>query len=363
MVTISLCMIVKNEESVLERCLDSVSELVDEIIIVDTGSTDKTKQIAEKFTDKVFDFTWIDDFSAARNFAFEKAAMDYILWLDADDIILPEDKVKFMELKEELDPMTDVVMMRYNIGFDEKGRVVFSYFRERLIKRSRNFKWFEPVHEYLQFNGQIIHSDIGITHAKLEQGKSNRNIHIYENLLANGKKLSTRGTYYYARELKDNKHYKEAIKRFSEFLDSGLGWVEDNIMACSEIAKCYQFTGEPEKALQSMMRSFQYDTPRGELCCQIGSYFKEKAKYRQAVFWFELVFRLQKPQDSWGFHQEDFWGFIPSLECCVCYDKLGEYEKAELYNNLAGNFKPDSDAVHYNKKYFEDRKKELEIRT
>lgn len=355
LITISLCMIVKDEENVLERCLNSVSRLVDEIIIVDTGSRDKTKQIARKFTEKVFDFQWIDDFSAARNFAFEKAAMDYIFWLDADDVIMPEDKSKFMDLKRELTYTTDVVMMHYNIGFDENQRVTFSYFRERLVKRSNKFKWFEPVHEYLKFGGNIMHSDIGITHAKPEETKSDRNLKIYEKLLSCGGKLSARGTYYYARELKDHRRYDDAIQMFSKFLDSGSGWIEDNIVACSELAKCYQLTRQPEKALQSLFRGFWYDTPRGETCCQIGYHFKEEKKYRQACFWFELVFRLQKPNNSWGFHQEDYWGYIPALECCVCYDKLGEYQKAEIYNNLAESYKPDSKAVLYNKRYFENK--------
>ena len=70
MIEISLCMIVKNEEKILTRCLDSVADLVDEIVIVDTGSTDATKKIAANYTDKIYDFTWVDDFSAARNFAF-----------------------------------------------------------------------------------------------------------------------------------------------------------------------------------------------------------------------------------------------------------------------------------------------------
>lgn len=72
MVTISVCMIVKNEECVLERCLSTVREIADELIIVDTGSTDATKEIAKKFTEQVYDFEWCDDFSKARNYLFQK---------------------------------------------------------------------------------------------------------------------------------------------------------------------------------------------------------------------------------------------------------------------------------------------------
>lgn len=83
MATVSLCMIVKNEERVLARCLESVRECMDEIIIVDTGSSDATKEIAARYTDKIYDFEWIDDFAAARNFSFSKASMDFAMWLDA----------------------------------------------------------------------------------------------------------------------------------------------------------------------------------------------------------------------------------------------------------------------------------------
>ncbi|MDD2208634.1 MAG: glycosyltransferase, partial [Bacilli bacterium] len=70
MITWSLCMIVKNEEKNIENCLKSCHQLFDEIIIVDTGSTDQTKKIVSKYTDKIYDFKWINDFSAARNYSF-----------------------------------------------------------------------------------------------------------------------------------------------------------------------------------------------------------------------------------------------------------------------------------------------------
>jgi len=79
-------MIVKNEESSLSRCLDSVKDVADEIIIIDTGSTDRTKEIGFKYTHKVFDFKWCDDFSLARNFSMAYASGDWILFVDADEI-------------------------------------------------------------------------------------------------------------------------------------------------------------------------------------------------------------------------------------------------------------------------------------
>ena len=119
-------MIVKNEEDVLARCLDCVKKFADEIIIVDTGSADKTKQVAKKYTDKLYDFSWCDDFSKARNFSFSKASMEYCMWLDADDVILQEDQEQLVELKQRLQPEVSIVMMKYHTAFDDKGNPTFS---------------------------------------------------------------------------------------------------------------------------------------------------------------------------------------------------------------------------------------------
>ena len=100
MATISVCMIVKNEENRLAGCLDSLTCIADEIIIVDTGSMDDTKEIAAKYTDKIYDFKWIDDFAAARNFAFSKASCDYIYSADADELIDEANQFRFQQLKE-----------------------------------------------------------------------------------------------------------------------------------------------------------------------------------------------------------------------------------------------------------------------
>lgn len=135
MVSISLCMIVRDEAAVLERCLESIAECVEEIILVDTGSVDETKKIAERFTENIYDLPWTDDFAAARNFAFSKGTGEYLMWMDADDIFPETEKRKLFDLKERLEKEPcDVVMMVYDADFDENGRAAFSYYRERLIR-------------------------------------------------------------------------------------------------------------------------------------------------------------------------------------------------------------------------------------
>ncbi len=113
MPTISLCMIVKNEEANLACCLDSVADLVDEIIIVDTGSTDRTVEIASRYTEKVYSYSWRDDFSDARNESFSRAAMDYCMWMDADDVLEGTQRDGFLQLKRTLSPDADMIRLRF----------------------------------------------------------------------------------------------------------------------------------------------------------------------------------------------------------------------------------------------------------
>lgn len=113
MISITLCMIVKNEQSILERCLISYAGTYDELIIVDTGSTDSTKDIAHKYTDKVYDYKWCDDFAAARNYAFSLASCDYIFSADADEILDERNNQALKDLKSMLLPEIDIVQMYY----------------------------------------------------------------------------------------------------------------------------------------------------------------------------------------------------------------------------------------------------------
>lgn len=343
-------MIVKNEESVLGRCLNSIKNAVDEIIIVDTGSTDKTKKIAKEFTNKVYDFEWIDDFSIARNFSFSKATMEYQMWLDADDIISDSERKKIIQLKNTLGHDIDIVTMKYHTHFDPDENPIVTSTRERLFKKERKYLWQDPIHEYILMSGNILHSDIAICHKK-EISSGNRNIKIYEHQINQGKTLSPRSTYYFARELMDLGRYREAIDYFNRFLNDGLGWFEDNIATCFNLSKCYDILNMKDKILPILLKSFEYDTPRAEICCQIGYCYKNKSDYKKAIFWFELSLSLTK--NSYGFILNDYWDYIPSIELCSCYSLIGNIEQAFHYHKLSSSYKPNNSGVKYNKTYFE----------
>lgn len=355
MSTISLCMIVKDEEEVLARCLDSVKEIADEIIIVDTGSKDNTKKIAKQYTDFVFDFEWIDDFAAARNFSFSKATMQYCLWLDADDMILEEDKEKFLELKKTLSLKTDIVMMKYHIFFDEENNPLFSYYRERLIRKQENFLWEGAIHEVICPLGEILYCDIAVIHKKIKPADPNRNIMIFEKLIAKGKKLDARQQFYYGRELYYHNRFDEAISIFTEFLKQEDAWIENKIDACKQLAYCYYEKNQEQKVLEILLKSFIFDTPRAEICCDIGWYFMNKQVWEQAIFWYKIALQAEKKENSGAFILNDCYNYIPYMQLCICYDKLGNYEIASEYNEKAGLYKPNAKAYLFNKQYFKER--------
>lgn len=353
MISISLCMIVKNEERVLKRCLDSVKDIVDEIIIVDTGSHDKTKDIAKKYTDKIYDFKWEDDFSKARNFSFSKATKEYILWLDADDVILNEDKEKLLELKSSLDKNVDIVMMKYNIAYDKNGEATYSYNRERLVKRDKGYKWVSPVHEVIVPSGNIIFSDIAISHKKEKKTYPKRNLNIFKNMIKKGKVLDARQQYYYARELYYHYMYNEAIQEFNIFFERNDGWIENKISACLDMYNCYQALKDEDNSLKILFKSFEYDMPRASICCNIAKHFYLIGNYNTAIFWYDLATKLKPRLETGAFEDLDCYNYIPYLGLCVCYDKLKKYDIAKEYNEKVGKLRPNDEKYLYNKKYFD----------
>lgn len=347
-------MIMKNEEDTLRNCLHSVKDIADEMIIVDTGSTDRSKEIAREFTDKMYDFEWINDFAAARNYSFKQATKDYILWLDADDVLLEDDQKKLLALKKDLDSAVDSVTMIYDYSFDEFGNVTLSLRRNRLVKRSQKFKWHGYVHEYLAVRGEIIDPDIHVTHKRIHHS-SGRNLQIYESKLDQGEKFTPRDYYYYANELFDNQHHSKAIKMYHTFLSMEEGWMEDKIAACGKLADCYSKVGEFEKQKNAIFKSFDYDVPRPEHCCRLGYIFLSKQQYHLAIFWYEQAVKFQKPEGNWGFFHEAYATWLPHINLCICYYYLGDFQKAYDHNEVARKFRPEDKDVLHNKQLLKSK--------
>lgn len=346
-------MIVKNEEEVLARCLESAANLVDEIIIVDTGSDDRTVEIAKGFTPNVYTFEWIDDFAAARNFSFSKATKEYCMWLDADDVIEKPQQKLFLEMKASMEPGTDIVMMKYNTSFDEHGAPTFSYFRERIIRNDGTHHWGGQVHEAVVPSGKVVYSEVAVSHKKLRPGDPDRNLNIYRNILAAGGTLEPRHQYYYARELYYHKLYTEALAALMEFLDMKDGWMENKIEACSIASYCCDQLELKDQALPILFQSFLYDRPRAEICCDIGKQFMGRQEHVKAAYWYERALDSDKRERSGGFIMPDCYDYLPYIQLCVCYDRMGKREKAIEYNEKAGAAKPGSKAYLWNKQYFE----------
>ena len=105
-------------------------------------------------------------------------------------------------------------------------------------------------------------------------------------------------------------------------------------------------------ALTALLRSFTYDAPRAELCCEIGRHFLERSQYRIAAFWYETAAACVPDETNGGFCLPDCYGYIPYLQLCVCYDRLGEREKAVACNEKAGALKPGDRSVAHNREYF-----------
>lgn len=333
MISLSLCMIVKDEEEVLRRCLSSVIGVVDEIVVIDTGSIDNTKKIAEEFTNQIFDFKWVDDFSEARNFSFSNASKDYIMWMDADEYFNEEDRSKLIELKNNLDDNIDSVTFETKIIKNENDCSCFIGRRNRIVKRSKNFQWVGFVHEYIDVNGVVFDSDVSIIHYKIKN-VTDRNLKLYEKNINNKVELSDRDLYYYGKELYCNKYYEKAINILEEFIKKDV-WIEDRIDSLRKIGKCYLYLNNHKEARSYFYKCFEYISPSIEILYDIAESFEIEKEYLKAISWYELILKLQ---DSNKFNlckyiDKNCIIFNVNLSLCVCNFEIGNINKS-YYHHL-----------------------------
>ena len=164
---LSVCMIVKNEETFIADCLKSVQPVADQIVVVDTGSTDKTIEIAKQYGAEVHSFKWVNDFAAARNASIKYAKGNWILWIDADERLLPESVTELKRLlKPERKPVAYSVNIK-NVMADGKNFKIST--GHRLFNNFKGIRFKGRVHEQIiysvaQNNGEERHSNIVLYH-------------------------------------------------------------------------------------------------------------------------------------------------------------------------------------------------------
>ncbi|MDE6314306.1 MAG: glycosyltransferase family 2 protein [Lachnospiraceae bacterium] len=333
MATISVCMIVKNEEQVLARCLNCLKTIADEIIIVDTGSTDQTKTIAAEYTDKIYDYPWTGDFADARNFSFSKAVMDYIYAADADEIIDEENQRRFLLLKEALLPEVEIVQMKYCNQLEHGSVYNFdTEYRGKLYKRLRTFWWTDPIHETVNLEPVVFDSEVEIIHKPLKK-HDRRDFEAFEQLIKKGERFSKKLLLMYAKELfiaGSREDFQKAEPFFQKVLQQERSLDEYKAADCV-LARAALEQGELHNFFTICLKEVA-DNPPAEICTLLGMYYEEKKCYQEAVMWYyngvqeqECILNLKYSTD------------IPLRGLIVCYEQLGQSEMAEEYRKMLKN--------------------------
>ena len=235
MIKLSQCIIVKNEEKNIETALGWAKGYAFEHIVVDTGSTDRTVELAERMGAKIYHFKWINDFAAAKNYAIEQAAGDWIAFLDADEFFSPGDTAKLMELLEliESDSKKRETCLGISmpwVNVDDSGKPMTIASQARIFRNDPSVRYAGSIHESLSIDaGRYIHNEnISIIHtgysesAHMETGKSERNAELLkEELKRKPNDVTLKAYLANALSIGDNKaHQKEAEKLFDEVIKS-----------------------------------------------------------------------------------------------------------------------------------------------
>ena len=350
MVKLSVCLIVKNEENVLERCLNCVKKFADEIIIVDTGSTDNTIEIAKKFTNKIFNYIWQDDFSKARNYAFKMASGEYLMWIDADDIVKNENIKRINRLKQNL--TAETYMFKYQISFDENDNCTFEYYRERIVKNCAKAKFKGFVHECIVPFGKIVYENIAIQHKKVDSFKDKkRNLKLYQKHLKNNKQLTERETFYYAKELFYNGYYQKTIKILKKYLKMPNKFLPNIIDAYITISDCFLMLNDLQASKKYLIDSMNVLPPNAKICCKLGNIYIKENYLKNAIFWYKTALNSQKNEESGEFFENDYYNFTPYLQLSFCYYYLNDYENFKAYHLKAKAIKPTNKIILYNDKF------------
>lgn len=328
---ISVCTICKNEEHNIEKMLLSVKKYGFEIVVVDTGSSDHTKEIAFKYTDKVFDFEWKDDFSAARNYAASLASNNWILVMDADEWI---EEINFEAVEALMNNFPDFagsIWMNNITGTPQNPGPVSRCHLERLYDR-RKYKYISPIHEHLAVKYPSIEFDtllVGITlgHSgycldeEQKQAKAKRNID-----LLNKQLLSEPNNPYIYYQLGKGymlvDDYKNAYTYLSKGLefdvDERLDFVHDMVIS---FGKTLLNLGKYEEGLgfQGIYDAFAL---KADFVYLMGLFYEYNNMLQEAAEEFQKAMQMK------DYMQEGVNTYLPCLELGRILIKCGQYCEA-----------------------------------
>ncbi|PGS56486.1 glycosyl transferase [Bacillus sp. AFS041924] len=339
-------MVVQNNEATIERCLSSISSIVDEIIIVDLKSHDRTIELARQFTDQIHVFNGVDKLDAL-NFSKSLATKDFILLLNHSEVLLDNDRLKFSKLKQSINKEVYHVAFDYQIGWNVKSKQKTSRLFKRLSSNSHS-----PNTNNEQttetFSTNLLITDLPFTQNTKE------NIQIYEHMLSNHINLSTMDLFYYAKELSSNHQHDQSIKYFLKFLRINQPFEELNILACHFIANCYHEFNLKDLETTWLLKALKYGNTHPETCCRLAYTFFEKNNFDSAIYWYKEA-TLNKVNNRLLHLNPSCTTWLPHLQLAVCYDRIGELRLANEHNELAYQFYPTHPSILSNREYFSNR--------
>jgi glycosyltransferase involved in cell wall biosynthesis len=288
--TLSLCMIVKNEEKNLAPCIESIKPVVDEIIVVDTGSVDDTREIAEGLGAKVFEFPWCDDFAVARNESIKRATGDYILWLDADDRISPEDREGLKLLKKRLPSSRDMACMLRILNQKTDGETAVSY-QLRIFPNVKGVCFEGCVHEQIfpslnRLGIKVVEEDVHILHTGYEDEetikvKAERNLHILLHS-TQGRDRTPRENYHLAQSYFGIEDYRRCIECLEMAVSAGKKeyfYKQLFVMA----ANCYIQLKKDDLAIKTLRLGITEFPDSGFLHYVLGAALTQLERYEEAI--------------------------------------------------------------------------------